>query len=415
MKISIVTLGCKVNFYESDAIKEELIKNGYDVVTGLEVADMYILNTCAVTNEAEKKSREQIAKLTKLNSKAKIIVCGCSAQHNQKPFLEKENVTLVIGNGIKNKIPQILTEAGNLTSILPTNYECFNQMSSSRTRAYLKIQDGCNNYCSYCLIPFVRGRSRSRDLADIIKEANELSLTNKEIVLTGINISDYKINNELALNTLMQELSKVNARIRIGSLEVNVITPELLTTLKNMPNFCPQFHLSMQSGSNSILKKMNRHYTKEEYMQKVDLIREYFPLASITTDVIVGFPTESQAELEETIETIKKIGFFKMHIFPYSKRNGTVAEKMQQLPNSLKKERVKILEELDNHFFAGYLLKMKNQTQIVLTEQLEDSFVIGHSENYIKCYLPANTPLNELVKVKVGEQHKDGVIAEIIK
>ena len=420
MKISIITLGCKVNQYESGAIKEELEKSGYTVSMNLEPADLYILNTCAVTGIAEKKSRAHIAKIAKVNPSAKVIVCGCASEHNKEQFLKKQNVSLVIGNAGKNKIPQILDAVGDLSVDIPNTYENFSFNTTSRTRAYLKIQDGCNNFCSYCLIPFLRGRSRSRDLQSIVYEAKELSKTNKEIVLTGIDMSDYKIDGKLAFNKLMLALKDNPCRIRISSLECNVVNDELLKTLKDMPNFCPHFHLSMQSGSNRILKLMNRHYTVDTFLEKVELIREYFPNSAITTDVIVGFPTETDEDFAETISTIKKANFYEMHIFPYSKREGTVASKMPMVDGNVVNNRVKVLEEINQKNKTEYILKqneiIKNQNKPLtcLTESIENGYVVGWTENYIKIYLPKSSYLHEFVKVKNLSLFGDGAKAEIL-
>lgn len=419
--ISVLTLGCKVSQYESGAIKEELIKLGYNAVTDFCLADYYILNTCAVTNEAEHKSRSYMTKILNKNSNAKILVCGCASEHNQEQFLKNDSVIYVSGNGLKNKISEFLdnyikTEQSkrDYYQKMTLTYDEFATNTISRTRAYLKIQDGCNNFCSYCLIPFVRGRSRSRDLKKIVEEAEILSQTNGEIVLTGINMSDYRIDGKLALAQVLQSLSHLKARIRISSLEVNVIDDEFLTALKQMPNFCPHFHLSMQSGCDRILSLMNRHYTKDEYLQKVELIRKYFKDASITTDVIVGFPTETEEDFVQTIATIEKTKFFKMHIFPYSVRQGTKASRMPQLNGKIKKERVKILEKIDEKLHSEYLLSMQGKHQTVLTEGTVDNYAFGYTESYIKVYLPISTPLYTFVKVKLGSVYKDGVIGEII-
>ncbi|HAJ77490.1 MAG TPA: tRNA (N(6)-L-threonylcarbamoyladenosine(37)-C(2))-methylthiotransferase MtaB [Clostridiales bacterium] len=412
MKIVVYNLGCKVNQYESGTIKEELLKMGYDVTLNLEPADLYILNTCAVTGIAEKKSRAHIAKIAKLNPNAKVIVCGCASEHNKEQFLSKKNVSAVIGTAGKNKIPQILNEVGNLSTIIPLSYEDFLCNTTSRTRAYLKIQDGCNNFCSYCLIPYVRGRSRSRDLNSIVKEAEELSKTNKEIVLTGINMSDYKIDGRLAFAELLNALKNNSCRIRISSLECNIVDDNLLKTMKEMPNFCPHFHLSMQSGCNRILKLMNRHYTKEEFIQKVNLIRSYFPNAAITTDVIVGFPTETEDDFAETVDTIKKVNFYEMHIFPYSKRDGTVASKMKMVDGNVVNKRVKILEDINTQNKANYISNQK-EPLYCLTESIEKDYVIGFTENYIKIYLPKTAPMYQIVKVKVVKQFLDGALGEI--
>ncbi len=422
IKVSVITLGCKVSQYESGAIKEELVNMGYDAVTNFCMADYYILNTCAVTNEAEHKSRSYMTKILNKNPNAKILICGCASEHNQEQFLKNPSVIYVSGNGYKNKISSFLDNYINNQNIsdernhyekMTLEYDNFKANTTSRTRAYLKIQDGCNNFCSYCLIPFVRGRSRSRELCEIVKEAEILSQTNGEIVLTGINMSDYKIGEKLSLGEVLKALSHLKSRIRIGSLEVNVIDDDFLKTLKDMPNFCPQFHLSMQSGCDRILELMNRHYKVDEYLKKVELIRKYFPDASITTDVIVGFPTETEEDFEQTIDTIKKARFFKMHIFPYSSRQGTKASRMKQISGDVKKKRVKILEQLDSQFHNDYLNYMKGKKQVVLTETIDEDNVVGYTENYIKVYLPKNAKMYDFVNVKIGEIYKDGVIGII--
>lgn len=414
MKIGIITLGCKVNQYESDAIGQELTKMGHQVVTKLEPADLYILNTCAVTSIAEKKSRTNLAKMQKLNPNAKIIVCGCASQNNAQQFLKHKNVSVVLGTSGKNKIANLLSEVGNKTTEMAKEYEYFSSSITSRTRAFLKIQDGCNNFCTYCLIPYLRGRSRSRDIADIVREAKELEKTNKEIVLTGIDISDFRANGKPALKELMLALSGLSARIRTGSFEVSVIDDNLLQVLASMPNFCPQFHLSMQSGCDRILKLMNRHYTKEQFLQKVELIRKYFPNCAITTDVIVGFPTETDQDFAETVDTIKKAKFFEMHIFPYSSRKGTVASKMKMVDNKVKAERVKILEDINEIAKKDYILSQKHNVLTVLTENFEDDMIFGHTENYIKIYLPKETPRHRFVKVTNLVPYLDGAKADIV-
>ena len=408
MKISIITLGCKVNQYESSSIAKELSSLGHIVTENLEPADLYILNTCAVTGIAEKKSRTHLAKFKKLNKDAKVIVCGCASQHNAQQFLCHDNVSAVIGTYGKSKIKDILDKVGNLSQEIGADYEEFSLGSTSKTRAHLKIQDGCNNFCSYCLIPYVRGRSRSRSLNSIVAEAKVLSKTNKEIVLTGINISDYKIDGKLALPVLMRALKGLKCNIRLGSLEVNVVTDELLTVLKDMPNFCPQFHLSMQSGCDRILKLMNRHYTSSEYLKKIKLIRKYFPDASITTDVIVGFPTETDQDFAETVETVKKARFLEMHIFPYSKREGTVASKLKNVDGNFVKQRVKILEQINEQNRKDFITSQSNKLHKVLTENYEGEFMVGHTENFIKVYLPKDTPRHEFVTVSKLVPYKDG-------
>ena len=415
MKIGIITLGCKVNQYESDCIGAELEKLGHTVVTNLEVCDFYIINTCAVTTIAERKSREFIAKFEKLNCDAKVIVCGCASEHNQEQFLKYKNVALVIGTGKKNKISQILDHIGNLKTEISKEYENFELFSTNKqNRAYLKIQDGCNNFCTYCLIPFVRGRSRSRNLDEIVCEANLLAKTAKEIDITGINISDFRIDGQLAFDKLMLALSGVDARIRLGSIEVNIIDENLLKIMSKMPNFCPHFHLSMQSGCDRILKLMNRHYTKTDFLDRVKLIKTYFPNVALTTDVIVGFPTETDEDFAETVDTIKKIGYYQMHIFPYSKREGTIASKMKLCDGNVVKKRVKILEEINAQNKQNYIISQSKNILTCLTESVEGDFVVGHTENYIKIYLPKDTTQNHLIKVTNLVQYKDGAKADII-
>lgn len=414
MKIAVLTLGCKVNQYESEAIMQELKNAGHEVFGGLRHADVYIINTCAVTNEAEHKSREYIAKCNKLNEKAKIIVCGCASEHNSLQFENIKNVTTIFGTSGKNKILNIIDEIGVVTKPIPLLYEEFNEQKASRTRAFLKVQDGCDYFCSYCIIPYVRGRSRSRNLNNIYDEALKLAKNHKEIVVTGINVTDFKIDNKPSLSVLMEKLKTIPARIRLSSFEVNAIDEKLLQTLKDMPNFCPQFHLSLQSGCNKILKLMNRKYTKEEFLDKIELIRRYFPTASISTDVIVGFPTETEEDFLECVKTIKTAKFFFIHIFPYSSRSGTVAEKLKKVDNLIVKERVKTLKNLSEQMKTEYLQSVEGTTQTALTESVKDEQMIAHTEQFVKVYLPKNTERHKLVKVKIGQQFKDGVIAELI-
>ena len=413
MKICVFTLGCKVNFYESDSLINELKKQGYECTNKLEFADVYILNTCCVTNEGERKSRQLVARCRALNSGAKIIAMGCASQKNSKQF-EELGVSVVVGNGYKNEIVNLINEE-NFVDVkkLPTEYFENMQSDSQRVRAYLKVQDGCNNFCSYCIIPFVRGRSRSRAIENVVLEANRLSETCGEIVLTGINLSDYKP----SLIELVESLSGVKARLRFGSLEVNVITDDFLKRLKNVKNFCPHFHLSLQSGSTKVLKDMNRHYTKEEYLEKVDLIKKYFPFASITTDLIVGFPTETEEDLMESIDTIKKAKFFMVHCFPYSKREGTKASLMPQVLNSVKKQREKkvleVVKEISNEYLE-MLIKNKVCQNILIEEEvtiLGEKYFVGHSEYFVKCYLKFddNYKINDIVTCDNFTIFEDGV------
>ncbi|MBQ9790908.1 MAG: tRNA (N(6)-L-threonylcarbamoyladenosine(37)-C(2))-methylthiotransferase MtaB [Clostridia bacterium] len=420
-KVAFVTLGCKVNTYEAEAIAANLEQANFECISGLQKADIYVLSTCAVTNEGERKSRGQIAKILKLNPNAEIYVCGCASEHNAQQFLKFPNVKYVVGTNNKLKIADIIT--GKIKPDDRSSKEeeaAYNDSYKSkhtRARAVIKIQDGCNNFCTYCLIPYLRGRERSRSLSSILFEIENLEKTTKEIVITGINVSaygkDFK-NQNTSLVDVVKLFSGRSVKFRFSSLEVRVITNELLLELAKLPNFQPHFHLSMQSACNETLSKMNRKYTIEEYTNKVNLIRSYFPDAGITTDVIVGFPTETAEHFETTLENCKKIGFCWMHVFPYSKRDGTVAAGMNPVASGEEvRERAKRLGCLAEEMRDDFTRKMIGSVQDVIVEQEKDGFFVGHSGNFVKCYIKSKTKLepNEVVKVEIKDVHKDGAIA----
>lgn len=407
MKIVVYNLGCKVNQYESDSIIRELKSRGHEVYDDFTEADAYILNTCAVTNEAERKSRQAISRAKKFNPDARIIVCGCASENNAEQFSEKDGVVYISGVAGKAKIPDLIkskcadsisfvtNDSANSANIgqididiknvsvsdLPTVYEDDMAIDGIRTRAFLKVQDGCNNFCSYCIIPYLRGRSRSRAIDSVVQEFDRLSRQVKEIVLTGINLSAYGMDIGSSLKDLLVALKGFDTRIRFGSLEVNVIDREFLEACKSLKRFCPQFHLSLQSGDDSVLKDMNRHYTTVEYLDKVKLIREYFPDAAITTDLICGYPTESEQSFKNTIEFIKKVNFADMHIFVYSPRKGTKASKLTLIPHEVAKERantaIKIAEDMKREYLKSHI----GSTLEVLVEN-----GYGYSMEYIKVY-----------------------------
>lgn len=386
MKIVVYNLGCKVNKYECDCIVDSLIKKGHEVHTTLCAADAYILNTCAVTNEAERKSRQFVGKCRKLNKDAKIIVCGCASEADAKQFADKEGVVLVTGVAGKSRIADMLDCEGVAVEPLPCEYEVFDKPVIGRTRAYVKVQDGCNNFCSYCLIPYLRGRIRSRALDDAVRECREMALVSKEIVLTGIDLSSYGKDIGSSLAELTRALSDLDCRIRYGSLEVGVVDKNLLDATKSLKKFCPQFHLSLQSGCDEVLKKMNRHYTTSEYMDRVNLIREYYPDANITTDLICGFPTETEKNFEDTLDFISKVGFGQMHVFGYSPRKGTVAAKYKLLDAETIAQRCKRAQELANELKADYLISMMGKSLEVLYEEEEKGYIAGYSREYIRVY-----------------------------
>ena len=420
-KVSFLTLGCKVNTYEAEAISLALLEAGYECTNGLIFADIYVLSTCAVTNEGERKSRGQIAKILKLNPNADIYVCGCASEHNYEQFLKFPNVRYVVGTN--NKLKLVDAILGNIVGderySLETEsvYNDSYKSKHARARAVIKIQDGCNNFCTYCLIPYLRGRERSRSLSSILREIENLEKTTKEIVLTGINMSAYGndlVGQNVSLIDVCELFAGKNVKFRISSLEVGVITPDFLKRLANIPNFQPHFHLSMQSGADRTLKGMNRKYTSSEYLSKINLIRKYFPDAGITTDVIVAFPTETEDDFNETIETCKKAKFLWMHVFPYSKRDGTVAATFKNINDGeTSKNRVQMLTELACVMRDQFMAERIGRVYDVIIEQEKDGYYIGHTPNFIKCYVESNTKLvsNDVVSVKLKKLQNDGVLA----
>ena len=415
MKAVIWSLGCKVNKYESDSLARTLTEKGVMVSSKLEEADFYIINTCAVTNEAEKKSRQAVARCKKFNPEAKVFVVGCASEKNPKQFVEK-GVTFVRGNEKKQKILDYLDSVGQEVEPLSTTYSEMDFALPSRIRSYIKIQDGCNNFCSYCIIPYLRGRSRSRDFDKIVEEASSLGENVQEIVLTGINVADFKVNENKALLPLLQKLDTLGKRVRLSSMEDCLVTEEFVEGLSHLKNFCPHFHLSLQSGCDETLKRMNRHYTAEEFARSVNLIRKYFPYAGITTDVIVGFCDESEEEFEKTLKFVENVEFSELHIFSYSPREGTVAQKLyKDLPSEIKKERSKRLESLALDLKRRFIEKNRGREEQVLFEEKEGEYFVGYSKNYIKCYAKSEKDLANLVfKAKIAEPFKDGAKCEII-
>lgn len=407
MKVCVLTLGCKVNKYESDSLLNIFKQKGWEVSDILEKADVYVINTCAVTSEAEKKSRQMIARCKKLNPDAKIYICGCAAQNNPSQFLGKAE--LIKGVAGKNKIA--LLSSGVQIDDVPKQYQQEEFALQSRTRAYIKVQDGCNNFCSYCIIPYLRGRSRSRDLNSILEEVKSLDDSIKEIVLTGINLSDFRIDGKFGLLPLLQELDKLNLRMRLSSMEEVIADEEFIKGLSKLKNFCPHFHLSLQSGCDSVLKRMNRRYTTCEFEKTCRLIRKYFPSASITTDVIVGFPEESEEEFDQTQQFIKKIAFAGLHIFPYSHREGTVASRKKDLDFSVKKMRADKLKKLDEKLRCDFI--KQNKFGRVLIEEVVNGKSYGFTENYIKCEIDAICNVGDIVDVNITGGNKKLAFANL--
>lgn len=420
-KVCIITLGCKVNQYESEALCFSLKKANFEVETKLCIADYYIINSCAVTNEAEHKSREQISKVLRLNPNAKIFVCGCSSELHPESFLQKSNVSAIVGTENKLKLVDAIINHnfGNLKEEKSVKFLDSYCAEPTKTRAHIKIQDGCNNFCSYCIIPYTRGRERSRTISSIKKELSRLAGITKEIVLVGINIAGY--GKDLKPKRSLTDVAKLfheypNVRLRFSSWEMGTITEDLLVELKKLPNFCPFFHISLQSGNNNVLAKMNRHYTFNDYHNIIKLIYKYFPNAAISTDVIAGFPTETEEDFIDSLNNIKKINFANLHAFPYSKREGTVAAKYKQINGTIVKERTKKLLEIAKESKAKYIEKNIGITEEVLVEEIKHGFFVGYTKNYIKTYIAPSLQIkpNEIYKVKLISKYLDGAIGELI-
>ena len=410
LKAVVFTRGCKVNSCESASLMTGLKTLGFEVSDELSYADLYIINTCAVTAEAEKKSRQTVARVKKYNPSAQIIVTGCASQNSPEDFLKKQGVTLVTGTNSKDRIIESLNERGNIVWQEKDYYEKFMPENPDKTRAYIKVQDGCNNFCSYCIIPYLRGRSRSRNPQKVVEEITALAPV--EAVLTGINLSAYNYDG-IGLKGLIDRLIGVNCRIRLGSLEVGVITDEFLSSLKNLKDFAPHFHLSLQSGSNAVLKTMNRKYTREEYLEKCLLIKSYFPSAAITTDIIVGYSTETEQDFKDSLDLCKAVGFADIHCFPYSKRAGTVGAKLKELPSSVKDERMDEILALKKSLKDDFTRANLGKEFWVVPEDCQGNFTVGYTENYIKVYLAGKVE-SPKVKVLLKEPYEDGVLAEIL-
>lgn len=396
--ISVCTLGCKVNRYDTDAMLAVLENRGFTVLEGYEFADVYIINTCAVTAEAERKSRQTVGKVLAINPEAEIYVCGCASQNNFSQFA-KDGVNYISGTDGKLKLAEKIAESyadndatGDFEKIVAPDFDLSDKFEdndgviNTRTRHFIKVQDGCNNFCSYCIVPYLRGRSRSRSLSSIIKELDGVEGKAKEVVITGINLSAYGNDINISIAGLLTALQKYGMRFRLGSLEVGVITDDFLRAAKELKAFCPHFHLSLQSGDDAVLKDMNRRYDTKAYAAAVAKIREYFPDAAITTDIIVGFPTESEQSFENTLNFAREIGFSDIHVFSYSSRKGTAAGRLKPLPADVLLKRQKIMTALKRELSEKFMLSQLGKEQEVVFETKEDGMWCGHSRNYVKVY-----------------------------
>lgn len=430
-KVALHNLGCKVNSYETEAVQQMLEERGYEVVPFQEYADIYIINTCSVTNMADRKSRQMLHRAKKKNPDAIVVAMGCYVQTAPEEVKKDAAVDIVIGNNKKHELPELLEKYEKEKqqngepefAMLDINEkgqeyeELFLGKTAEHTRAFIKVQDGCNQFCSYCIIPYARGRVRSRKTEDVLKEIENLAGQGyKEVVLTGIHLSSFGVDTGDSLLHLIEEVHKIEgiARIRLGSLEPRIITEEFAEALAKLPKICPHFHLSLQSGCDATLKRMNRRYDTEEYANKCAVLRKYFQHPAITTDVIVGFPGETEEEFRTTKEFLKQIHFYEMHIFKYSKRKGTRAAVMEnQVPEETKTERSSELLNLEQEMSAEFRDTYLGRTEeVLLEEEMEmdgKKYFTGYTKEYVKVAVPAegqaaNTLIRGRIKQRLFEE-----------
>ncbi len=428
MKIGFYTLGCKVNQYETQAMEQLAAAMGHQVIDFRDQCDAYIINTCSVTAVADKKNRAVIRRCRRENPQAVVAVCGCYPQHAEKA-LEPLGVDVIGGSGDREEfLRQVLraVETGSTARVLDEalrrrEFEVLPAGGlEGRTRAMLKVQDGCVNFCTYCIIPYTRGPIRSAPVALAVEQAEQLAAQGyKELVVTGVEIASWgaDLPGKPPLTVLLEAicLAVPQLRVRLGSLEPRIVTEEFCQSLVKLPNLCPQFHLSMQSGCDSVLARMKRKYDTVWYYESVELLNRYFPGCAITTDMIVAFPGETEEEFVASLGFIRKCGFADMHIFPYSRRPGTPADKMPgQHPNSVKEARSSAAIAVAEELSADYRKKMCNTTVTVLFEQADGAYYYGHTPNYIKVYVPAEDLHNALRQVRITGLFREGLVGELV-
>lgn len=428
-KAALHNLGCKVNAYELEAIQQMLEQQGYEIVPFAPGADIYIINTCTVTNIADRKSRQMLHKAKKMNPDAVVVACGCYVQAAGEKLEQDSAIDLVVGNNKKKEIPAILEEyfrekeegrsgSGTWVTDMTHNRE-YETLSISRTaehtRAFIKVQDGCNQFCTYCIIPYARGRVRSRRPEDVLEEVRRLAESGcQEVVLTGIHLSSYGVDLEEGQNllALIRTIHAVDGirRIRLGSLEPGIITEEFAEAIAALPKVCPHFHLSLQSGCDTVLERMNRRYRSEEYMEKCRLLRRVYDRPALTTDVIVGFPGETEEEFEASRAFVEEVNFFETHIFKYSRREGTRAAAMpDQIPEQEKTRRSHILLELDAQRRQEYMESfLGEEKEVLLEEKVEldgKKWWVGYTREYLKAIVPddGKNRANEMISVRFSQ------------
>lgn len=428
-KAASFALGCKVNQYESEAIAELFAEKGYEIVGIDEEADVYVINTCTVTNFGDKKSRQLIRKVKRQNENAIVAVVGCYAQTAPQELMKVEGVNLVIGTKDRAKIVEMVEHydisrgvENHVTDIMKERvFEPLSiQKLANRTRAYLKIQDGCSQYCSYCIIPYARGPIRSREPQEVLAEVRRLADNGfKEVVLTGIHVASYgKDRRDTSLLEILRQVHEVEGieRIRFSSIEPNVVTEEFAQAIAELPKVCDHFHLSLQSGCDKTLKEMNRKYDTEKYRQAAAILRKYLPHVALTTDIIVGFPGETEEDFQASYDFAKEIGFAKIHVFPYSPKRGTpAAARKDQLPNAVKSERSHKLIALSDRMAADFLREYVGQDVAVLYERMvEDGIYEGHTTNYVKVRGRSEEDLtNKICKTHITKAEAEELFGEV--
>ena len=428
MKAAFYTLGCKVNTYETEVNIELFKNNGYEIVPFNEIADVYVINTCSVTNQSDVKSRKIIREATKRNKDAIVVVMGCYSQIKYLEAASIKGVSIVIGTNNKSKILDLINEykkdKKQIVRVFDLKNVKFEDMNldkyENHTRAFVKVQDGCNNYCSYCIIPYSRGNVRSKEKNLVIKEVSTLAHNGyKEVVLTGIHTGHYGLDlKEYDFSDLLMELEKIEGleRIRISSIEIKELNDKFMNTLKNSKKIVNHIHIPLQSGSDTILKAMNRRYLMDEFYKKIEEIRSIRPNIAITTDVIVGFPGETDELFDETVDSIMKIGFAELHVFPYSRREGTPAASMtNQVDGNIKKERVRKLISLSEMLKNKYYSNLIGTTEELLVEKYIDGYLVGHLSNYGLCKVKSDKEvLNEILKVELLRYENDCFIGKTV-
>ena len=436
--VSFYTLGCKVNQYETNAMEQQFIKNNYEIVENTQKADIYVINTCTVTNMAERKSRQMLRRVKEINPSAVLVVCGCYAQVAKNELEQIPEIDIILGINEKNEIVQIVenymekmaeqdkrSQEAEIDDVSKQKeFLDFGDVTyTEKNRAVVKVQDGCNMFCSYCIIPYARGRIRSRKIESVVSEIEKIAKEGiKEVVITGIHVASYgkdfdneNTSKKIRLIDLLEAINKIDGidRIRLSSLEPTIVDEEFATRLSKLDKICDHFHLSLQSGCDETLKRMNRKYTTQIYRDAVATLRKYYPEASFTTDVIVGFPGETDEEFAKTYEFLKEIDFYRLHVFKYSPRRGTVAEKMpNQIDGNKKEERSNKLIELsnstENKHNQSYIVK----TVKVLFEEFEDGFFKGHTTNYMMVKVAGEEEqsdkfVNKILDVKIKENNDE--------